>query len=198
MNMLSHYSDTDMLRGLVSHDEKILSAYYSVYFKSIRRYILHNQGSKEDARDIFQDVLLVVFRKLKSESLELTCSLGTYLYSVSRLLWLKELHKRKRFSDRPADWAEYADEDTDVIQIAEYNERLRIYRRHFEELSGDCRKVLSLFLEGMSIAEITAIMGYKSDQHTRNRRYRCKLTLINRIRGITNNKEEANGNNQDH
>ena len=115
---------------------------------SIRQYIRANQGSSEDARDIFQEVLLVIFRRVRSGSFTLTCSLGTYLYSVSKLLWLKELRKRKRFSDQPADWEAYTDEEQDVIQMAEYNERQRIYRRHFEQLSEACRKVLALFLEG--------------------------------------------------
>ncbi len=196
--MLSHYSDTDMLRGLVSHDNKILRAFYSRYSRSIRRYIRSNQGSSEDARDIFQEVLLVIFRRVRSGSFTLTCSLGTYLYSVSKLLWLKELRRRKRFSDQPAEWEAYTDEDMDLIRMAEYNERQRIYRRHFEQLSEACRKVLALFLDGKSIAEITALMGYKSDQHTRNRRYRCKETLINRIRGISNDKTVKNGNDKDH
>ena len=145
--MLSHYSDTEMLDGLLSCDEKVLRAYYSRYGKTIRRYIRANRGSNEDARDIFQEVLMVVYRKMRNGSLTLTCSLGTYLVSVSKLLWLKELRKRKRFTDLPANWAEYTGEEEDLIRIAEYNERLGIYRRHFEELSEACRKVLSLFLE---------------------------------------------------
>jgi len=156
--------------------------------------VLFNHGREEDARDLFQEVLLVIFQKARDESFKLNCSLGTYMFSVSRLLWLKELNRRKRLNDKQIDLNEYIDNETDIIEIAEYNERLKVYRQFFEKLGTDCRMVLTLFLEGKTIAEITAIMGYKSDQYTRNRRYRCKLTLINRIRSVYSDIDDINGN----
>jgi RNA polymerase sigma factor (sigma-70 family) len=190
------FTDAEMLKGLISGEEKILRAYYISYFSSIRRYVHLNHGNEEDAKDLFQDVLLVVFQKAKNSDFILTCSLSTYLYSVSRLLWLKELEKRKRMSYQPIEKSDLVDAGLDIVEISDYNKRLFLYRQHFEMLSSDCQKVLSLFMEGRSIAEITLQMGYRSDQHTRNRRYRCKLSLINRIRGIHGNDSNKNGNNQ--
>lgn len=193
MKRALRFTDAEMIRGLVSGDEEILRAYYGYYYKSIRHFVLSNHGHEEDAQDLFQDVLLVIFQKARNESFILKCSLGTYLYSVSKLLWLKELEKKKRISNRPLEMEEYVDTELDVLEIADYNKRLHIYRQHFEKLSSDCRKVLTLFLEGHNIAEITAIMGYKSDQHTRNRRYRCKLSLINKIRCTSDSIKDTYG-----
>jgi RNA polymerase sigma factor (sigma-70 family) len=178
------YSDTEMLAGLKSRDEKILKEYYKIFFSGIRNFVLKNSGSEEDARDLFQDVILVLFQKVRDDSFLLTCSLSTFLFSVSRLLWFKELSKRKHISASSFILEDYADKDRDIHETAELNERLEIYRRTFESLSSDCQKVLRYFIEGMSIAEITRKMGYKSDQHTKNRRYRCKLSLINHIKSI--------------
>jgi RNA polymerase sigma factor (sigma-70 family) len=141
-----------------------------------------NSGRDEDARDLFQDVLLVLFQKVRNDSFKLTCALGTYLFSVSRILWFKELKKRKYISPVSFSPDEYADMMEDVIETAELNERLEIYRENFENLSRDCQKVLKYFIDGMSIAEITKEMGYKSEQHTKNRRYRCKQSLIRQIK----------------
>ena len=188
------FTDTEMLAGLVSNNEEILQAYRNYYYHTIRRLVRTNHGREDDARDLFQDVLLVIFQKARSGSFILSCSLSTYLFSVSKLLWLKELEKRKRKSEILIDHLELTDTETDVIEIAEYNERLFIYRQHFEQLSKDCKMVLSLFIEGKSIAEITALMGYKSDQYTRNRRYKCKLSLINKIRNFYCYEYDSNGN----
>jgi hypothetical protein len=49
---------------------------------------------------------------------------------------------------------------------------------------------LRYFIEGMSIAEITRKMGYKSSQHTKNRRYRCKLSLIKLIKSTYSLEDE--------
>jgi RNA polymerase sigma factor (sigma-70 family) len=189
------FTDSEMLSGLISGEEEILRAYKSNYYRGIRRYVLFNHGNEEDAKDLFQDVLLVIFQKVRNGSFVLKCSLGTYLYSVSRLLWLKELQKRKRISKRRFEPNDFIDGGMDIVEISEYNQRLHIYRQYFERLSTDCKRVLTLFIEGRSIAEITTIMNYKNDQHTRNRRYRCKLSLINRIKGINGYDSKTYGNN---
>lgn len=176
------YTDSELLSGLISKDENILKELYVLYFQSIRRYVLTNNGTIEDAKDLFQDTLLVLFRKVQQNQFRLTCTLGTYLYSVARFLWLKELARRKWISYRPVDEEDYVDVDSDIYSVNEKNERLLLFRRSFEKLSESCRKVLSLFNQGHSIAEITGIMGFKSDQHTKNRRYRCKLSLIDLIK----------------
>jgi RNA polymerase sigma factor (sigma-70 family) len=176
------YSDEELLNGLVTRNEKVLREYYTLYYPGIRRFIVANNGNEEDARDLFQDALLILFQKVRGQQFELTCSLSTYLYSVSRYLWLKELEKRKKITHQTMDPEDFIDTDSDIGRLSEYNERMRLYRIHFEKLSSDCRKVLGLFMEGHNIAEITLIMGYSSEQHTRNRRYRCKSLLIDSIR----------------
>jgi len=187
------YSDAELLSGLLTRDERILKAYYTLYFKSVRRLVLLNTGNEEDARDLFQEVLLVLFQKVRQAHFKLTSSLGTYLYSVSRYLWLKELGKRKWINNNPSDVEDFIDMDSDIGEISEYNERLFIYRSHFDKLSTACKKVLRLFMEGHSINEITHFMGYRSEQYTRNRRYLCKSMLINSIRGEFGHEINDNG-----
>ena len=80
--------------------------------------------------------------------------------------------------------------DKGIHETAELNDRLEIFRRNFDSLSTDCQKVLRYFIEGMSIAEITRKMGYRSEQHTKNRRYRCKLSLIKQIKSTYGLEEE--------
>jgi RNA polymerase sigma factor (sigma-70 family) len=192
------FSDAELIQGLISREEIILREYYALYFQQVRRLVLTNNGTDEDARDLFQDVLMVLFQKARDENFILTCALGTFLYSVSRFLWLKELNRRKRISNKLVDHEDFVDADADIDMINEKNERMVFYRKYYEKLSESCRKVLSLFAEGYSIAEITTVMGYKSDQHTRNRRYRCKLSLINSIKNELGLKEMSYGNNKNY
>jgi len=191
------FSDTELLKGLVLRDERILQEYYNLYFKGIRRFVLSNKGNNDDARDLFHDALLVLFQKARSNEFILTCSPGTYLYSVSKFLWLKELGKRKRLVG-PVDYEAYMDTDSDISLIHEKNERLLFFRKCFEKLPDDCRKVLTLFMKGFSIPEITDIMGYGSEQYTRNRKYRCKSALIASIKAEYDYKNECDGEYGDH
>jgi RNA polymerase sigma factor (sigma-70 family) len=192
------FSDTELLNGIISMDEKFLKEYYSRFYQTVRRFVLSNSGNEEDAKDLFQDVLVVLFQKARTEHFKLTCALGTYLYSVSRLLWLKELGKRKWICHKTVDYEEFIDTESDIDMISEKNERLLFYRKCFEKLSDSCRKVLSLFMDGLSIADITMRMGFKSEQHTKNRRYRCKLSLISSIKAEYGYNTMSYGNNTDH
>ncbi len=189
------FSDNELFQGLITQDEKVLKEYYVLYFKNVRRHVLSNSGSEEDARDLFQDALMVLFQKSRDKSFVLSCSLGTFVYSVSRRLWLKELARRRKVSHKSLDQEDFVDLDSDIEMISDKNERMTFYRICFEHLSEACRKVLALSAEGCSIAEITVLMGYTSEQYTRNRRYRCKQRLIDQVKQKLDLNEVSYGNN---
>ena len=66
-------SNTDLIKGIRNHDSTILQHVYDVHYPIIEGYIIHNQGSREQARDIFQDAMIIVYRRIKSDDLVLSC-----------------------------------------------------------------------------------------------------------------------------
>lgn len=193
----NNYSDQALLKGLIEGREEILLELYRKSFATVRHLILSNHGAEEDAKDIFQDALMVIFQKVRKNELQLSCSLNTYIYSVCRNLWMKELSLRGRTVYQFESTEDITDEDNDIELWQHYNERITFYRKIFEELSEDCKRILKLFMNGESISNITRIMGYSSEQHTKNRRYRCKLSLIQRIRATSIYNELKNESNED-
>lgn len=184
------YSDDEIISGIEKNDISILEYFYNDCFRTIRHLVVTNSGSEEDAKDVFQESLVVLYRKIKETNIEFTSSLVTYVYSIARLIWLKELHRRSRKGTELNDTLdELIQQDQGIIDSIERNERLRLYREKFEELSDDCKRILQMFLNSIPIKEITHIMGYNSEQHTKNRRFRCKKSLIQRIRNSDNFKE---------
>jgi RNA polymerase sigma factor (sigma-70 family) len=165
----------------MSCDSTLITRIYDLYLDNVKKFVLNNQGSLDDAMDLFQDVICVLYQKAGNKNFILSCSLKTYILSIARTLWLKSLKDRKKGPLILQSSAEdfYTD---DFYEIYEYNERMFLYRSHFAKLSEKCRRILTLFLEGRSVKEITEAMGYRSEQHTKNRRYRCKKSLISNIR----------------
>lgn len=145
--------------------------------------VTKNNGSEEDAEDVFQDSLIIVFKKIKANEFDLSCSFRTYLYSVSRNLWLQKLSKRKQFS------REFSDVETYITMtdyaLSEKNqdelEKFRLYQQHFLTLNDDCQKVLMLFMKKVSLKEIAIEMGYKTEKYAKTRKYLCKEELKKRI-----------------
>jgi RNA polymerase sigma factor (sigma-70 family) len=147
--------------------------------------VLLNSGNELDADDVFQDSLIILYRKVRDEDFRLSSSLKTYLYAICRNKWLKELSRREKMTMLTQD-DEFTStsDDNSIEEEILYEERERIYREKYEELSEDCKKILKMYAIGSSITEITKIMGFSSEQHTRNRRFKCKESLIQRIKKI--------------
>jgi RNA polymerase sigma factor (sigma-70 family) len=191
LRAVKQYDDKEILKGILNGDDDIIRYVYKSSYKSIRHLVISNNGSEEDAQDVFQETIVILFRKIREEKFILTSSLNTFLYSIGRILWLKELGKRKKYTELDHS-EEYIDLDDDIDVLISLNDRLKLYREKFEELSEDCKKVLRMFLEEISIKEITRAMGYSSEQHTKNRRFRCKKSLIKKIQNSKEYKELRN------
>ena len=60
--------------------------------------VINNNGSADEAKDIFQEAIIVLYEKVRSGVFELNCQIKTYVYSVSERLWLKRLQQLNRYS----------------------------------------------------------------------------------------------------
>jgi DNA-directed RNA polymerase specialized sigma24 family protein len=97
------YSDEMIVEGLRNKDHEKIRFLYRNYFDSIQRLILKNSGNTEDAEDIFQDALVIVYKKIQDNQLKLSCSFKTYMYAISRNLWLQKLQKKDNKSEELID-----------------------------------------------------------------------------------------------
>jgi len=153
-----------------------------IFYFQIKVFVTKNRGSEEDARDIYQDALMVIYQKQQKENLTLSCSFSTYLYSVCRLLWLKQLEKRKQHITVTEESGIYVDVNDNILDIFNLNEKYKLYQDHFNRLSFSCQKVLELFLAGIPLKEIANILGFKSEQYAKKRKYQCKEKLVSSIK----------------
>ena len=178
-----HYSDEAILEGLRLRSDYIINFIYKEFFPLIRFLVTENGGAAEDAEDIFQDGIIILYNKISLNQLVLTSSFKTYMYSVCRNLWLQKLNKRKAIYDKLTDVEEFIDLPTDILQEtsnaeAEMHRNIQI---HFLSLPEDCQKVLKLFIKNIPLREIAGIMGFKTENYAKTRKYLCKEDLKKRI-----------------
>jgi RNA polymerase sigma factor (sigma-70 family) len=172
----------EILDGLVNRNTDVLEFIYKSYFHQINAFVNKNNGNEEDAKDIYQDAILVIYQKIKKENLTLNCSFNTYLYSVCRLLWLKQLEKKRIKMNFLEESIKFVELETDILNHYEANERYKLYEEHFSKLSYNCQKILELYLAKIQLKEIARVLGYKSDQYVKKRKHQCKEKLITSIR----------------
>lgn len=178
------------LDGIRRRDSKILNEIYDKFLPSVTQFILKNSGSEDDAYDIFQDGLMVIFKKLKNQELEITSGFHAYLFGVCRFIWLRELEKKRRKNIPLDDSVPYI-ADVDLEKDIVNSEKERFFRSKLEDLPTDSKQVLKMFFDKMSFREIGAKMNYTED-YAKKKKYKAQKLLISLIKKDIRFKEFAN------
>jgi DNA-directed RNA polymerase specialized sigma24 family protein len=71
--------EKDLLEGLAISDKKAVETIYKENFNAVQSLIINNNGSSDDAKDIFQEAMIVLYEKVRSGSFELNCQIKTYI-----------------------------------------------------------------------------------------------------------------------
>jgi RNA polymerase sigma factor (sigma-70 family) len=177
------YSDEAIVEGLRLRKENIIKFVYREFFPMTRHLIINNSGTDQDAEDVFQDALVIVYKRIIIDELYLNSSFKTFFYSVCRNIWLQKLGKIREQNQEFVDFESITaipEPSIEEIQNIE-NEKHKLYQTHFLNLSEDCQKVLQLFLKKISLREIASIMGYKTEKYAKTRKFNCKEELKTRI-----------------
>lgn len=178
-----YFSDEALLKGLKNRRTECIRHLYNEFFPVTRSIVEKNSGNLEDAEDVFQDVLIILFEKVRSDSLSLHCSLKTYFYSICKNIWMQRLDRKWRllYQDElvqePVE--EYGQETSPVNE--ETLERKRLYHRHFNTLPMDCQEIIRMFIDQVPFKEVAAKMGFKSEAYAKTRKYLCKNMLRKKI-----------------
>ncbi|MEI9913190.1 MAG: sigma factor [Bacteroidota bacterium] len=55
----------EWIRKLKANDEQALKALYAANYSKVENYVLDNSGSAEDAKDIYQEAFIAVWRNIQ-------------------------------------------------------------------------------------------------------------------------------------
>lgn len=156
---------------------KIFNRIYDTHFEMVRKFILINSGTVNDAEDIFQDTLIVLDRKLEEENFVLTAKLKTYIMGISKNLWYKKLRNNHLFVR--LDEFHGGDYDQELSSFIEqeksYAEKLL---NVISRISSHCNRLINdIFFLSKPIKEIQKIYGYTSKHNAQNQKYKCMEQL---------------------
>lgn len=175
------HADQSLIHGIKIQDRKVLNRIYKDYFPGIRSFIVKNNGTDDEAKDIFQEVLIVIFRKAKADSLTLTSPFSSYLITLSRNMWYNVLKKKSFTSGVTIEELDVSIDDSDLLETINQRAQDKLYREKFAQLGEDCQKVLQLFFAGKKMEKIAQLMGYGSVSYAKKRKFKCKEQLVELI-----------------
>ena len=105
-------NETEIFERICKGDEKALEFLYKKYYRMMTKLVITNSGTEDEARDVYQDALIVFWQKATSGNLVLTSKMSTYIYSICQNLWRKELDRKKRLSNEEKDTSVTLDTET--------------------------------------------------------------------------------------
>ncbi|TAE46960.1 MAG: RNA polymerase subunit sigma, partial [Cytophagales bacterium] len=100
-------TDNQILQKIQDGDENALEYLYKKNYKMMTRLITNNNGTEDEAKDIYQETIVVFWQKAKQKEFVLTSKISTYLYSVCQNLWRKELERKSKLSHETKDSIEF-------------------------------------------------------------------------------------------
>ena len=167
-----------LLRGLASNDTKAIETIYKENFKMVQALIINNNGTYDDARDIFQEAMITLYDKAKSDSFVLTSQIKTYLYSVCRRLWLKRLQQMGKYIAQSEALEETVAVEDDIELHEKKNADFAIMDRALNSLGEPCKSLLeSFYLQKKGMTEIASDFGYTNADNAKTQKYKCLMRL---------------------
>ena len=166
------------MKGLALNDKDSIQAIYKENYGLIQALVVRNSGSEDDARDVFQEALLVLYEKARSGDFELNCQIRTYLYSVARRNWLKKLQYLKRFESPSEPLEETISVEDDLEAHEKLNAQYGVMKTAMGRLGEPCKSLLEAFyVHQKNMTEISAYFGYTNADNAKTQKYKCLMRL---------------------
>ncbi|MBC8083668.1 MAG: sigma-70 family RNA polymerase sigma factor [Hymenobacter sp.] len=174
------YTDDEFVAAIRCGDDRVLAQLYRLHLPMISHYVLQNSGTEDEAKDVYQEGIMVFYEKVRDGSLELSCQIKTYLYAVCRRLWLKRLTEKSRFGGRLDDHEPYLETgaEADLMDAEERDRRFATMGEALDLIGEPCRSLLEgFYLLDKSMQQLTAEFGYTNADNAKNQKYKCLVRL---------------------
>ncbi len=166
------------VEALLSYDREMYLDLYRYTFPQVANAIMQEGGDRQVARDVFQNALIVLLERIRSDDFVLTCSAGTYLHSISINIW-RNLRRKLAQRAIQVDIRDFPNSMTETIYFEEIPGDYEKLAALLEKMEDPCKSLLeNFYVRELSWEAIAEKMGYASAGSARNQKYKC----IERIR----------------
>lgn len=160
-------------------------AYEEIYRESlpaISGLVCLNSGHEEDAEDLLQEALIILFRKLQQPNFVLTCKITTFIYSICRNKWLYQLAKQASALKQIKDSYDFVELPDDVA--GEQQDLLdKQLQKAFGHLDKNCQQILiKYYYHNQSLEDIAKSLEIYNVNAVKVKKFRCIQKLKNELR----------------
>lgn len=183
----STFTDAEILSGIregVASLDPYIKFLYKQHKRPVFKYVQSNSGSAQDAREILHEGIIRLFEQLIDKKFQGKSSIGSYLFTICRNLWISRRQKGSRMTvlgdeaaaalpgylPDPETWLERKELKVMVAEL-------------LESVGEQCRKLLVWSDgEGRPMAWIAKELGLSGAQVAMNKKSKCKKKLKEKVR----------------
>ena len=178
-----HTDSYEQVLAIRGNDEKALKLFYQNNFPKVERYVLDNNGTTDEAKDIYQEAFIAVWRNIQLDRFQpqKETSLDGYIYQVAKNKWLDQLRAAKRRQVVPLTDRANEIEEAPALSRDE-QQQIDEIKKNLKLLGQPCRDVIERFYyHKQSMRTISASLNW-TEATAKNNKYRCIQRLRNLLK----------------
>lgn len=170
--------ELQLLKGLAISDKQAIETIYRENYSMIQSFVINNNGSADDARDVFQEAMVVLYEKSKDTTFSLNCQIKTYVYSICRRLWLKRLQQLNKYSTQIESLEETVSVEDEMEEHEKRDNNFTLMEHAMSKIGEPCKSLLdAYYLQKKSMQDIAANFGYTNADNAKTQKYKCLIRL---------------------
>ena len=183
--MLEITKNTDVIMskirsGKAGRDEAIGILYYDEVLRHKVNFVIKKYGGQSsDFEEVFNTSLMQFVKTvIKNKDMVITSTLHSYLCGIAKFVWMNKSKKENKIHTENIDDQYDIQADTTPESLLLDQSKIENLNELLEKLGKNCKEVLMHWANGYSMKEIADMMGYKSDNMAKKKKYMCFKELL--------------------
>lgn len=175
------HKESFYIEAMLKNDPFVCKRMYDEFYPKIRRMVTANSGNADDAWDVFQDALVIIYKRALKPDFVLTCPFYNFLYPICRFVWLRKLNNKSRKEVTIQDEDGFIDE-ANIEDVIHQTARQTLFKEKFVLLGEKCQQLIQLALQKKKMREIAVLLNYNNEKTARQQHFKCKKKLAELVR----------------
>ena len=152
--------------------EQLFTDLYLEAFPAVARYISKTGGDLEEAKDIFQEALVIYYEKVTLAQFQIATSNKAYLLGISKNIWLKRRTKALKTQS-------LQHENSNQEQKQLITDKLLVF---LQSAGEKCLNLLQAFYyEKLSMNELAQRFNFSNERSATVQKYKCLTKVRDQI-----------------
>ena len=167
----------------IKTNDALFTELYKSAFPAVSAFVKKMGGGFDEAKDIFQDALVIYYEKTRAQDFNKEHSAAHYITGIARHLWYKKYRTEK---------ANVSLNNFFDLKIEEENPKVSESLLRFVEASGKkCMDLLKAFYyDKLNMRDLSDKFGFSGERSATTQKYKCLEKVRNSIHARSLTKED--------